>query len=99
MTKQTELEEETTELDEALLDELAEKLETTVNKICNNHAEKDPRFELLVTFGLFAAKVGVDSGYAKEEFIVLMAEMFSDIEQQEEENDNEVNEMDKSKFN
>ena len=29
MTKQTELEEETTELDEALLDELAEKLETT----------------------------------------------------------------------
>lgn len=73
----------TTTLNEKLLDEFSDKLETAINKVCQNNAETDPRLELLVTLGTFSAQVGIDSGYSKEEFLALMGEMFDDFEQDE----------------
>lgn len=86
-------EEETTELDEALLDELSEALEVAINKVCERHSGKDPRLELLVTLGLSAAKTAYDSGYTKDEFLQLMDEMYTDIQ------DDLEGEVDKSMIN
>lgn len=77
--KKDELVEETTAtLDEVLLDKFAEELETTINKVCEDNPNADPRLELLVTLGLFSAQVSIDAGYNKKEFLSLMADMYDD---------------------
>lgn len=86
---------ESVELDEDFLNELSERLEDTINTLCEENSEMDPRLELLVTFGLFAAQVAVDTGYEKKEFINLMKDMFSDIKKGME----EMVEVDKSTLN
>lgn len=72
-----------TTLNEKLLDEFSDNLETTINKVCENNSDSDPRLELLVTLGLFSAQVSIDAGYNKEEFLSLMAEVFDDFEPEE----------------
>lgn len=83
MTKQDTATEATTTLNEKLLDEFSDNLETTINKVCENNSGVDPRLELLVTLCNFSAQVGVDSGYSKEEFLALMGEIFDDFEPEE----------------
>ena len=70
---------EESELNEDLLKELADELENGINKVCGNNLEEDPRLELLIILGSFAAQVGLDSGYDKENFITLMTEMYDDF--------------------
>lgn len=90
-----------TTLNEKLLDEFSDELETTINKVCEENSDLDPRLELLVTLGLFAAQVGIDSGYNKEEFLALMGEMFDDFEpaEDEEASPRKLTKADISKFN
>lgn len=76
--------ENSTTLNEKLLDEFSNSLETTINKVCENNSGSDPRLELLVTLGGFSAQVSIESGYNKEEFLSLMAEVFDDFNQDEE---------------
>jgi hypothetical protein len=75
-------------LNEKLLEEFANKLETSINKVCDDNTEFDPRLELLVTLGYFAAQVSVDTGYSKDEFIALVADMYDDFNP---EKDSQVN--------
>lgn len=88
---------QTTKLDEELLDEFTEELETAINQVCERNHAVDPRLELLVTLGLFGAQVAIDSGFDKEEFLRLMEEMYDDFEGESEVV--EVVVMDKSKVN
>lgn len=76
--KNEELVEETATLDEKLLDKFAEELETTINRVCDDNPNTDPRLELLVTLGLFSAQVSIDAGYTKKEFLTLMSDMYDD---------------------
>lgn len=68
-------------LDEKLLNEFATKLEKTINKICEKHPNQDPRLELLVTLGLFAAQISAEVGYSREEYLDLMEDMYEDFDE------------------
>lgn len=68
------------ELDSDLLDKFTNELESGINKVCAAHPDTDPRLELLVTLGLFAAQVAQDLSHGKEEFLSVMADMFDDVE-------------------
>lgn len=69
---------DSTALNEDLLNEFSNKLETTINEICEKHSDLDPRLELLVILGMFCSQVGLDSGYNRQEFLALIASMFDD---------------------
>lgn len=89
---------DSTDLNEDLLNEFSNRLETTINEICEKHSELDPRLELLVTLGMFCSQVGLDSGYNKQEFLALIAGLFEDsFESTDEELPN--NKKDVSRFN
>lgn len=79
-TVEDEVTEESAELDEEIMAEFSDKLETTINIVCEKFAGQDPRLELMVTLGLFAAQVGADAGYDRNEFIALMGDMYDDHE-------------------
>jgi hypothetical protein len=87
---------DSTALNEDLLNEFSNKLETTINEICEKHSDLDPRLELLVILGMFCSQVGLDSGYNRQEFLALIASMFDDSFDDSEElpNKNDI-----SKFN
>lgn len=91
--------EETTQLNEELLDEFSDELESTINKVCEDNPDVDPRLELLVTLGLFSSQVAIDSGYNKEDFLLLIGELFDDTSAEQEESDEVEEVVDKSKFN
>ncbi len=74
----SEVTENSAELDEDMMAEFADKLETTINMVCEKYAGRDPRLELMVTLGLFAAQVSTDAGYDRDEFTDLMADMYDD---------------------
>lgn len=78
------------ELNGELLDQFTNELEIAINKVCEDNSTIDPRLELLVTLGLLASQVSQDSGYPKEEFINLMSDLFDDIENSDEEDDEEL---------
>lgn len=77
-SKKDSVTEQTTKLNEDLLDQFTNELEVTINKVCERNPDQDPRLELAVTLGLFAAQVSIDSGFNKEEFLTLMADMYDD---------------------
>ncbi len=87
---------DSTALNEDLLNEFSNKLETAINEICEKHSDLDPRLELLVILGMFCSQVGLDSGYNRQEFLALIASMFDDSFDDSEElpNKNDI-----SKFN
>lgn len=72
--------EQTTKLNEDLLDQFSEKLEETINVVCEKNQETDPRLELLVTLGLFASQVSIDCGFTKDDFFDLMEDLYKDFE-------------------
>lgn len=79
-------------LDNELLDEFTEELETGINRVFERNPEADPRMELIVALGSFASHVAVNTGFGKKEFLVLMSDLFEDFEDDEEEPDkNSVN--------
>lgn len=87
---------DSTTLNEDLLNEFSNKLETAINEICEKHSDLDPRLELLVILGMFCSQVGLDSGYNRQEFLALIASIFDDSFDDSEElpNKNDI-----SKFN
>lgn len=90
----------TTQLNEKLLDQFTNRLEFTINQVCEDNPGMDPRLELAVTLGLFAAQVSIDSGFNKQEFLNLMSDMFDDTVSNEGEKTHEEPEpIDKSQFN
>jgi hypothetical protein len=70
------------ELDEELVDQFSSELETTINTVCENNPDVDPRLELLVSLGMFAAQVGIDSGFTCDEFLNLLKDLYHDSEPQ-----------------
>lgn len=91
-------EEEETELNQQLIDDLSDEMEVAINKVCTAHADEDPRLELLITLGNLATQVAVQSGFAKEEFIELLGNMFDEFEAMEDDEGIEIT-LDKSKIN
>lgn len=81
--KKAEVEDERTEveLNSELLDQFTDSLETAINKVCEDNSNTDPRLELLVTLGCLAAQVALDSNHPKDEFLALMSDLFDDIEE------------------
>lgn len=78
-------------LDDELMEEFSEELETAVNRVFERHTSEDPRLELLVTLASFASQVGTDLGFDKKEFMELIQDVFSDFEEPEEVDQKTVN--------
>lgn len=81
------------ELDSDLLDKFTNELEAGINKVCAANPDADPRLELLVTLGLFAAQVAQDLSHGKEDFLSVMSDMYDDVEnavQNDEEDEEEA---------
>ncbi len=97
--KTDDIETTTAELDEDLLDEFSDRIEEAINKVCAENSELDPRLELLVTLSLFAAQVGIDTGYDKEEFLSLMEDMYKDSLENNDTEEDEEEKLDTSKLN
>lgn len=68
-------------LNEKILEEFSNKIETSINQICENNPNIDPRLELLIALGMFSVQVGVDSGYDKKEFMDLIEEIFDSFQE------------------
>jgi hypothetical protein len=87
-----------TELSQELIDDLSNEIEVAINKVCTAHADTDPRLELLITLGNLATQVAFQSGFAKEEFIELLGNMFDEFAAMENDEGIEIT-LDKSKIN
>jgi hypothetical protein len=71
-------EEEIIHLDSDILDTFSKTLENTINTFLDNYEGVDPRMELAVAMGLFAAQISIDRGLDEEEFLELMRSLYKD---------------------
>lgn len=75
-----EFDDQNEELDEALMHEYSNKLESAINDVIGNNLNKDSRLELLTTLISFAAQISQDLGITEDKFTEISSEFYQEAE-------------------